>query len=508
MTTAFNAWPRAAWATMAGVVILLLAYYTTSASTLAIWSRSETFAHGFLIFPISAFLIWSKRKQIARLAPSPDWRGVVILALLGLGWLAADLARVLVVQQLMLVGMIPALVFTLLGWRVAWSMSFPLAFLLLAVPMGEALIPYMMDFTADFTVAALQMTGIPVYREGTFFTIPSGNWSVVEECSGLRYLIASFTLGTLYGYLTYRSWKKRLLFALASVVVPIIANGMRAYMIVMIAHLSDMQLAMGVDHYIYGWVFFGIVMLLLFWVGSFWREEEEPAEETPGKHAVPENAGQHSGRMLPVLLAALAVLGFWPAYSAYQQSQAPRDFQIRLALPKAHAGWQAVEPFTDWRADYKGEDAQLTQAYTKNGRTVAVTLFYYRYQRRGADLVTSGNMIVHQGHPVWNNVGEELRSEQVNGKQADTLQIKLRSPSQRVLVWRWNWLNGRISVNDYWAKWHEAGSRLLGRWDAAAAIIISAPYDEEEDEAASAMREFMREMMPAIMASLDEAAVK
>src|SRR5690606_22417596 len=95
------------------------------------------------------------------------------------------------------------------------------------------------------------------------------------------YLIASITLGALYAYLTYRSWKRRLLFVIAAMIVPVFANGGRAYMIVMIAHLSDMKLALGVDHYIYGWVFFGLVMLLLFWIGSFWREDEQPAPGRP-----------------------------------------------------------------------------------------------------------------------------------------------------------------------------------------------------------------------------------
>ena len=134
-----------------------------------------------------------------------------------------------------------------------------------------------MEHTADFTVAALRLTGIPVYREGQFFTIPTGSWSVVEACSGLRYLIASVTVGVLYAYLTYRSPARRAAFVAASIVVPIVANWVRAYMIVMIGHLSGMKYAVGVDHLIYGWVFFGIVMLLLFWIGSFWREDVAPA---------------------------------------------------------------------------------------------------------------------------------------------------------------------------------------------------------------------------------------
>ena len=67
------------------------------------------------------------------------------------------------------------------------------------------------------------------------------------------------------------------MFMSAAILVPIVANWLRAYMIVMLGHLSNNRLAVGVDHLIYGWIFFGLVMLLLFWVGSFWRSTDMPA---------------------------------------------------------------------------------------------------------------------------------------------------------------------------------------------------------------------------------------
>jgi exosortase A len=232
-------------ALIAAVLVAVLAvHYETAASIVSIWYRSETFAHGFVIVPAVLWLVWRNRATVAQIVPEPEYLGLAALAALGFGWLLADLAGVLVVQQLAMVAMLPTLVFTILGRRVAWSLAFPLAFLMLAVPIGEGLILPLMNFTADFTVAALRLSGIPVYREGTFFTIPSGNWSVVEGCSGLRYLIASVVTGCLYAYLTYRSLTRRVVFLIASVVVPIVANGFRAYLIVMIAHLSDMKLAM------------------------------------------------------------------------------------------------------------------------------------------------------------------------------------------------------------------------------------------------------------------------
>ena len=85
----------------------------------------------------------------------------------------------------------------LFGWAVTREIAFPLGFLFFAVPIGEFLVPTMIDYTADFTVAALRLTGIPVYREGNDFVIPSGNWSVVDACSGVRYLIASVMVGHL-----------------------------------------------------------------------------------------------------------------------------------------------------------------------------------------------------------------------------------------------------------------------------------------------------------------------
>ena len=132
----------------------------------------------------------------------------------------------------------------ILGSQVGNCLSFPLAFLLFAVPLGTPT-PILMERTADFTVMALRATGVPVYREGLHFIIPSGAWSVIEACSGIRYLLASVMVGTLFGYLNYQSLKKRVLFMGVAVLTPLIANWLRAPTIVMIGHLSGNELATG-----------------------------------------------------------------------------------------------------------------------------------------------------------------------------------------------------------------------------------------------------------------------
>ncbi|MGH8853359.1 MAG: exosortase A, partial [Telluria sp.] len=263
------------------IVLALLApfvfYFGTLQSIVALWDSSETFAHGYVVAPISLWLVWRKRDVLRTVPLEPYWPALVLVALAGLGWLVATFGEVQVLRQYALVAMFPLAVLALCGRRFAGALAFPLLFLLFAVPFGEVFVAPLIDLTADFTVAALQMTGIPVLRNGTTFEIPSGHWSVVEACSGLRYLISSITLGCLYAYLSYRAWWRRALFIGLSIVVPIVANWLRAYMIVMIGHLSNMRLATGVDHVVYGWLFFGVVMFLMFWIGRLWQEDEVEA---------------------------------------------------------------------------------------------------------------------------------------------------------------------------------------------------------------------------------------
>ena len=162
-------WRTPAILTIALVAAVFAIFWQTSWSMVSIWLRSETFTHGFFILPISAFLIWQRRKDLARYDPAPNWWGIPVLIGIGVVWLIAHSASVLVLEQLAMMAMVPTLVWTVLGWQVTWAIAFPLAFLFFAVPMGEELIPYMMDFTANFTVAALQLTGIP---RGYFFRNP------------------------------------------------------------------------------------------------------------------------------------------------------------------------------------------------------------------------------------------------------------------------------------------------------------------------------------------------
>jgi exosortase A len=487
------------------LLAVLVIHRETVASIVSIWWRSETFAHGFLIVPIVVALIWRRRRTLAALNPSPDVLGLVVLAVAGAAWLAGYAGEVLVVKQLALVAMIWGVVLGVLGRGVSRAIAFPLGFLVLGVPMGEALIPPLMKWTADFTVTALRLSGLPVFRDGTFFfSIPSGDWSIVEGCSGVRYLIASFTVGVLFAYLSYRRTWKRLLFAALSIAVPIVANGFRAYLIVMIAHLSNNKLAHGVDHFIYGWVFFGLVMLLLFWIGSFWRDADDDGDARTS--VAPEAPGaSEASRLLAYAATGLALVAAGPAYAAYldRDESSERSVALNVPAPPGAGGWIADPvPFTDWRPHYDPASATLFQVYRKGDRQVALHLGYYRHQRRGSQLVSTGNIMVVQKHPIWTNVGESRVADASASGSLTVRQSQLRSRDQRLLIWDWFRIAGHDLVDPYFAKALLAWEKLAHHGDDGTAIILATPYSDPTQPPAAALQEFIRDMGPSIDATL------
>src|SRR5690606_29941991 len=150
-------------AVVAAIAAVLLLLGDTVVSMVRTWSASNAFGHGFIVAPVSLYLVWLRRKELAELRPQPALIGVLAVLACGLAWLMADLVSVEVVGQFALVAMLQAAALSLLGPRVTWELALPLFFLYFAVPAGEALLPSMQTATAVMIVHVLRWLEIPVF---------------------------------------------------------------------------------------------------------------------------------------------------------------------------------------------------------------------------------------------------------------------------------------------------------------------------------------------------------
>jgi exosortase A len=493
----------ATWS-LIGLALLLpfFLFFDTAHGIVDIWNRSGTFAHGYVVLPISLWMIWQRRATLARLPVRPYWPALAALAACGAIWLLAELGGVLTAAQYAFAAMLPLTALAILGKRIARAIAFPLLFVLFAVPFGEVFIPPLIDITANFTVAAIRATGIPVLREGNSFALPSGNWSVVEACSGLRYLISSITLGCLYASLTYRSRWRQAAFVLCSILVPIIANGMRAFMIVMIGHLSGMKLAVGVDHIIYGWVFFGIVMFLLFWIGSLWREDRVAEVANNAVLAAPPPAPAPATRLAAAGLAIALCTGGWPLW--LRHIEGAEHNPPRADLSRFVPAWQEAPAFTSWTPAFLPANAQLHRFLRHDGRTAGLDVLYYRQQDAGSKLVSSSNVLAPL-HDPWRVADSATRTETVGERRLAVRESALAGPGPRMIVWQWYWIEGRTTASDYAGKLLQVKERFLGQGDDGAAVLVSAPYDGDPEQARATLRAFLAANLHPLEAALNAA---
>ncbi len=472
--------------THAGLLALLLfgalaaVYWPTLASIEAIWRRSPTFAHGYLVVPIALWLIWQHRRELGSLTPAPFWPAVGLVAAGGAAWMLGSLAGVTALAQFSLYLMMLGAALTVLGLAICGEIAFALAFLAFAVPLGEFLVPWLIDRTADFTLLALEASRVPVFREGNDLIIPSGRWSVVDACSGIRYLIASVMVGTLYAHFCYRSLRKRLVFLGASIVVPIVANWLRAYIIVMLGHLTNNRLATGVDHFIYGWVFFGIVMLLMFWIGSFWRDANVGPDRTPaGASLTPATAGSGATRVALAAGAVMIAAFVWRPLTAAIDARPEAGRARPLASIAPTAGWHEAPPISPiWTPHFEGSRSQLQQWFAHGDGTVGIFLAFYAGQSRGHELIEYRNDLVVTDDKTWKQTGSGRAEVRWGDDVIAVNTADLVAAGQQLTARAWYWVDGRHTPSAGVAKALLARSRLLQRPDYSALIVIYTGHDE------------------------------
>ena len=233
------------------------------------WIIDGNYSHGFLIIPIALYFVWERRAKLTAAEIRPSWLGVVVLAG-GIGTLLAGLwGSELFLSRVALLPVIAGIVLFLLGWNHLRILTFPIAFLLLMIPIpaiifNQIAFPLQM-FASRVGEWAISAMGIPVLREGNVLVLARTTLEVAEACSGIRSLVSLITLGIVYGYfMDSRPWV-RLLIVASAVPVAILANGARVAGTGMAAHWIGPEAAEGFFHEFSGWIvfLFAFVMILI-----------------------------------------------------------------------------------------------------------------------------------------------------------------------------------------------------------------------------------------------------
>lgn len=477
LSTRASGWKLASVAFAAAVAVLLACYWQTAESLVGIWAHDGTYQYAFLIFPLSAWAAFDLRGRLRANAPVPSVWGLPAIALLVAIWYAGRMLAINLPQHFALVAMFPALVLACWGWRALWVLKFPLAYLVaFAVPWGDAMVGPLQDITARFAVHALNITGVPVLMNGRELVTPSATWMVEQACSGVKFFIACTALGCMFAWLMYSRWWKRVGFVVLATIAPVIANGLRVYFTILIGETWGVQYASGTDHMIFGWQFFGTVLVLLLLVGWFFRDRLVPHDKL-----MPSNATVAGSRML-LWAASLALLVVGPLAAA-SIARAPVPEAVRLSPPSL-AGWSNPETLqSDWHPSFHGAAGQFRFGYRSLAAGTTVEVFHAVYTgkpRRGHNLITYGNNVYDPGRSQV-LASASRRIELAGGAAVTVRELRLTGAgTQPRLVWYWYCVDARCTASPVWIKLGQAWDTLRGRSPHSSVWAMSVPISHDD----------------------------
>jgi EpsI family protein len=328
----------------------------------------------------------------------------------------------------------------------------------------------------------------------------------VEACSGLRYLIASFMVGCLFAYLSYRTARRRAVFVACAIVVPIVANWIRAYMIVMLGHLSGNRIAVGADHLVYGWLFFGIVMALLFFIGARWREDlvPTPARQAAAMPQAPVRPGPGVWRVLVTTLVVVAVVPLLALAVPKQAPTAPRP----VPAVAGSGGWLATSNgLSEWRPDVEGFSSFLQQTFEKDGAAVGLIIAYFGDASSASKPITSTNQLVRSTNRQWQQVGAGTTQAVLAGTATNIRAALVSGNDDRLAAWQWFWVDGKTTGSETMAAIYQALALLRGRDAPVAWVVVYTPIPSgERDPRPPVLSAFVAAMDGAIRTALASAA--
>jgi exosortase A len=402
--------------------LLLVVFWSDWRAMAGQWWNSSTYNHVLLVPAILAWLVAQRWRALERLEPQAALAALLPTAAAGFVWLLGSFSGLDLARQAGVVGLAMAAVPLLLGARVTLGLLFPLAYMVFLVPFGDIMVPSLQMITAEITVWLVHLSGIPAQIDGVLIDTPAGLFEVAEACSGVKFLIAMVAFGVLAANVCFVSWSRRLLLVAACVVVPVLANGVRAWGTIFAAQYVGIEKAAGIDHIIYGWIFFALVLAII--IAGAWRFFDRPADASPidpdtirGMNLPGwlEGSGRGPIAVFLALVALVAVLQAW----SYGANRLEAPMPARIDLPEV-PGWHRVDyaPSAWWEPRATGADHRLLGRYADGkGHQVDVFFALYATQAEGREAGGFGEGALRPETAwVWQAPGEpvgEAKSERI-----------------------------------------------------------------------------------------------
>ncbi len=441
------------------------------------WWEVKAYSHGFLVIPISLFLVWKNKRALQCLPICPDYIcGLLTIFLAGGILVLGRLGALNLLEDISLMIMVPGLVLFLLGKAYLSALAFPLCYLVFMLPffdlIGDGIYWPFQLFSAKLGTVLLQWFGYAAFLSGQYIELPKVTLDVAQECAGIQYLISILAIGMPLAYLSLRGWHRRVVLVGTAVLIAILANGLRVMLAGVMSYSGDLTRTHGPFHIFQGMFVAWIGFIVLF-IGSWWlsRGSEGPCfiSSDPQAH-IPLLEKQK-----PLQYRYLAAIGIFLFIGAVLHLYKPK------AVPINEAMLSSLKKVGDWEGTgddlnlypfrIPGADREIGMVYPDaGGGPLQLYIGYFSIQKQGKELV---------GHPS-NTLYENTVEIPVGGIRVNKTIVNDRQTNHLLLFWYD--FNGRALANRYYAKGWGIWNAFRLRENNGAMIVVSSRLDHPDKE--------------------------
>ena len=481
------------------VILITLFSYAYADTAKWLWNYWIDEQNWQFIVPIAfVYMLWERQDLYSGLKREPNiiWGGLLLLlacAMLVIG----EVSSTQTVREVSMVVSIFAVVFMFFGTRYVVNLFWPLIYLILMTSLPSDLLEtlrYPLKLVSA-TVAAdmLQFFGYAVFRDGTFLQLPYITLEVADSCSGLNQLISAIALGIPMAFIMVDQWWKRVAIILVSIVLGLVMNWVRVFLI-SIWHYDSAKEAIHGPHGIYELPFIFLIGVFLTFIFALLiadkgnaGQQSKPRDTSGAAFNNVGNSKSTTAYLVTVFILAATVLylHLWKVEPVYLKDGF-KNFPLSIAGFTGKPLNSLKKPFYSDLA----HDELILQFSSPTGVNAKVYVGYFRFQNQKEEIIDYRYNWLHNGaRPI------ELPSSSV------PIQMKMshvKTTTGIVTVFFNYDVNGRILIDPVKVKLASLIDALTGKRSNGAIIIIQ--IDGKLDQPSAEIQEFMKQVVVASQA--------
>lgn len=367
----------------------------------------ESYSHGLLMLAVSVFLVVRAcLSHPVRTGFYPIWLLPFSVALLGYG--LGDILRIQALREIVVVPLLLGVLAVFMGWRQVRHFIIPVGIMFFTVPVWDFLSWTLQVITVEINQLLLGLMDIEFRVEGVFvYLIGVGAFEVAHGCSGLRYLLVGQSLALLYGELNLKHLRSRVILFITGVMLSLMANWIRVFVIIYMGYETNMQTSLIQDHDNFGWWVFAGTLVPLFFIGRrlelslLEQRPHDAGEVTPTKQGFP--LGRKRLATGVVTMVALPLV-FWVSLPSAERAVREEPASMDLRLDGELYGTLFSSRLEGWRPRVRNPDRAYVQTLFDRTRVsgagaseaLYIAVYSYDYQRHSAELIQYSNRLYNR----------------------------------------------------------------------------------------------------------------